>query len=209
MNATTTNGTQRRTLAQQIDRLDDILDGLDEALAGAVADAVRQATGTAVKEAVRLALVEVLTNADVLALISAAAHTHAPALLPPRPPTPLPLTAGRRCASVWESWAGGPARGSGPRAPPAPAPPPPGCSTCPGWAPGCARCGDSAGSCCWRWASAPAPGWPPTWPARRRPAQRPGHLRHHAGRPGRHLTEAADRRGRARRRGLTIPRDEP
>jgi hypothetical protein len=43
----------RRTLAQEIDRLDAILDGLADALNSAVADAVRTAVGHAVREALR------------------------------------------------------------------------------------------------------------------------------------------------------------
>ena len=158
--------TQRKSLANEIDRLDGILDGLDEALAGAVADAVRQATGAAVKEAVRLALVEVLSNPDVLALIAGAAQAHAPATAAPASTAaPAPVdsrpTLRDRLGALGD-WAGEKVRAA--RSACA-APPPPGCSACPGWAPGCARCGRSAGSCCWRWASAPAPGWPPTWPA--------------------------------------------
>jgi hypothetical protein len=60
---TTTNvhDQPRKTLAGQLDRLDGILDGLEEALAGAVQDAV----ATAVKEAVQAGLNEVLTNRDL------------------------------------------------------------------------------------------------------------------------------------------------
>jgi hypothetical protein len=62
---TTTNGQTRKALAQQIDRLDAILDGLSEALQGAVADTVKDAVGQAVQEAVRAVLSEVLTNRDL------------------------------------------------------------------------------------------------------------------------------------------------
>jgi hypothetical protein len=58
---TNNNGQPRKTLASHLDRLDDILDGLDAALAGAVQEAV----GLAVKEAVQAVLTEVLTNPDL------------------------------------------------------------------------------------------------------------------------------------------------
>src|SRR4051812_25721412 len=78
MSETTTNGrTTRKSLAQQLDRLDSILDGLSEGLNEAIAGAVQQATTTAVEQAVRQALVEVLSNPDVLTVIGQAAHLHA------------------------------------------------------------------------------------------------------------------------------------
>jgi hypothetical protein len=55
---TDNNCPPRKTLASQLDRLDAILDGLDNALAGAVQAVVC----TAVKEAVQAVLTEVLTN---------------------------------------------------------------------------------------------------------------------------------------------------
>ena len=71
---TTTNGQTRKSLAQQIDRLDAILDGLSEALQGAVADTVKEAVGQAVQEAVRAVLTEVLTNADLKQQLQQAAQ---------------------------------------------------------------------------------------------------------------------------------------
>jgi hypothetical protein len=56
------NGTARKTLASQLDRLDGILDGLSEGLNQAVAQAVREAVGLAVQVAVQAVLAEVLTN---------------------------------------------------------------------------------------------------------------------------------------------------
>src|SRR6516162_6857087 len=56
------NGTTRKTLASQLDRLDSILDGLREGLNDAVASAVREAVGLAVQEAVQAVLTELLTN---------------------------------------------------------------------------------------------------------------------------------------------------
>jgi hypothetical protein len=59
---TNTNGRTRKSLAEQIDRLDAILDGLGDALTESVAVAVSQAVGRAVKEAVQAVLAEALTN---------------------------------------------------------------------------------------------------------------------------------------------------
>ncbi len=83
MNATMTNGKTRKTLSDQLDRLDNILDALSEGLNGAVADAVREAAGAAVQEAVKQALITVMTDSNVLALISGAARAQADA--PPAP----------------------------------------------------------------------------------------------------------------------------
>jgi hypothetical protein len=52
------NGERQPSLAEQLDRLDRILDGLAEALNEAVANAVKQAVGPAAKEAVTVALDE-------------------------------------------------------------------------------------------------------------------------------------------------------
>lgn len=58
----------RKSLADQIDRLDTILDGLSDALNESVADAVRGVVGTAVRQAVQLSLQEVLDNPELLRL---------------------------------------------------------------------------------------------------------------------------------------------
>jgi hypothetical protein len=69
MTAPTDNGVApRKTLAQQIDRLDGILDGLDEALNGAVADAVREAVGPIVLEAMQRAIAETLASPEMIRL---------------------------------------------------------------------------------------------------------------------------------------------
>jgi hypothetical protein len=66
---TTTNGRARKSLAEQIDRLDAILDGLADnlnaAVTDAVAGAVKEAVTVAVQEAVHAAVLEVLTNAEL------------------------------------------------------------------------------------------------------------------------------------------------
>ena len=72
---TNLDGQSRKTLASQLDRLDDILDGLDSALAGAVQEAVSMA----VKQAVQAVLAEVLTNRELQdQLQKAAQHTPLP-----------------------------------------------------------------------------------------------------------------------------------
>jgi hypothetical protein len=81
---TTSNGRVRKSLAEQIDRLDTILDtlgqGLNEAVATAVQDAVGVAVTEAVTAAVKAAVVEVLTNPDLLKRLRPQA-TPAPSLL--------------------------------------------------------------------------------------------------------------------------------
>jgi hypothetical protein len=56
----------RKTLAQQIDKLDQILDGLDEALHGAISDAVTEAVDRATNKAVQAAVSAVLGNPVLL-----------------------------------------------------------------------------------------------------------------------------------------------
>jgi hypothetical protein len=91
----TINGRRRTSLAEQLDRLDSILDGLADALNESVATAVREAVGLAVKEAIQAVFAEVLSNPDVLARLHAAAG---PA---PAPTTPAPESAGAPAAPGW------------------------------------------------------------------------------------------------------------
>jgi hypothetical protein len=63
---TDTNGRVRKSLAEQIDRLDGILDGLAEGLNEAIVAAVKEAAGAAVQEAVRAVLSELLANPELL-----------------------------------------------------------------------------------------------------------------------------------------------
>lgn len=74
MTPMTNNGRVRKTLASQLDRLDQILDCLSDGLNEAVATAVQEAVALAVQQAVRAALSEVLTNPEVLALLRGAAQ---------------------------------------------------------------------------------------------------------------------------------------
>ena len=72
MTATATmNGKpQRKQLADQLDRLDSIIDALAEGLPGAVADACREGARAAVKDAI----IEILSNPELRAMLA-----------PPRP----------------------------------------------------------------------------------------------------------------------------
>jgi hypothetical protein len=85
---TTLNGRERKSLAQQLDRLDSILDGLADALNEAVAQAVQDAVGHAVREAVQATLAEVLTHPDVLQLLRGPAVPPAPESVPVAAPAP-------------------------------------------------------------------------------------------------------------------------
>jgi hypothetical protein len=77
------HGQQKKTLAGQLDRLDTIIDALDEALPGAVADAVQQAVSAAVKQAAEAVLREVLGNPGLLrALNPQATQSSEPASKP-------------------------------------------------------------------------------------------------------------------------------
>jgi hypothetical protein len=63
------NGRLRKSLADQIDRLDSILDGLASALNESVASAVKEAVGLAVREAVQAVLSQVLANPALLGML--------------------------------------------------------------------------------------------------------------------------------------------
>ena len=112
MTTTTTNpnGRTRKSLAEQIDRLDAILDGLSEALQGAVAAAVQEAAGRAVKEAVQAVVAQALTNP---ALRERALHVdsqpapQAASPSVPRPPARLATWLGARARSCVTACAAG------------------------------------------------------------------------------------------------------
>jgi hypothetical protein len=80
---TTLNGKARKSLADQIDRLDLLIDGLAEGLTEAVAAAVQQA--------VMHAVIEVLTNPEVRARLQEAAMPAA-AKVEPTPPAAPPAS---------------------------------------------------------------------------------------------------------------------
>jgi hypothetical protein len=98
MTTNSANGrTQRKTLSAQLDRLDSTLDGLAEALNGAVAAAVKEAVAGAVREAVQAVLSEVLANPD---LVSRLRSQRAPAAAPAQPTTRSP-TLWQRLGQLW------------------------------------------------------------------------------------------------------------
>ena len=67
MNVLNGNGRpQRKTLANQLDRLDNTIDALADGVNRAVADAVREAVASAVQQAVGLVLRELLSKPEVL-----------------------------------------------------------------------------------------------------------------------------------------------
>jgi len=67
MSATATiNGKPRKQLADQLDRLDSIIDALAEGLPGAVAEACRDGARLAVKDAI----IEIFTNPELRALLA-------------------------------------------------------------------------------------------------------------------------------------------
>src|SRR5262245_51802543 len=80
--STNVNGRpQRKTLANQLDRLDTILDGFADALNEAVADAVKQAVTVAVQEALQVATQQLMTNPELLRALAAqttSTPTHQP-----------------------------------------------------------------------------------------------------------------------------------
>jgi hypothetical protein len=80
MNATTSSNGRvvRKSLAEQIDRLDHILDGLAEAINDTVVGAVQEAVGLAVRQAVQAAVLEVLTNAEIQRLLHPAPEATEP-----------------------------------------------------------------------------------------------------------------------------------
>jgi hypothetical protein len=90
MSATATASTngkpQRKQLADQLDRLDTIIDALAVALPGAVADASREGTRAAVKDAI----IEILTNPELRALLVPAALATQPVPISAPEPTPPP-----------------------------------------------------------------------------------------------------------------------
>ncbi len=87
---TNTNGQVRKSLAEQIDRLDGMLDGLSEGLTDAVASAVKDAVGAAVQQAVQAVLREVLSRPEMLARLQAAAPVTASPASAPATPVPTP-----------------------------------------------------------------------------------------------------------------------
>jgi hypothetical protein len=88
MTATMNNnlpGRQRRSLNDSIGHLDQMIDGLAEAIPGTIRDTLQETVGAAITEGVRAALLEIVSNPDVLALLRNS--------LPTPPPLAVPITA--------------------------------------------------------------------------------------------------------------------
>ena len=91
-----TNGQARKSLSEQIDRLDAMLDGLADGLNDAVAAAVKEAVGVAVKEAIQAVLREALANPELLARLASVAK-----------PAPQPTPKAAKPQASWKQrWAG-------------------------------------------------------------------------------------------------------
>jgi hypothetical protein len=98
MTATHPNGqAQRKSLADQIERFDAILDGLADNLHEAVATAVQQAVSQAVRAAVAAAVTELLNNAALLRTLQGQAET-VPA------PSPSAVQKGLWTGSLRQTW---------------------------------------------------------------------------------------------------------
>ena len=107
---TNTDGRTRKSLAEQIDRLDAILDGLSDALQGAVAAAVQEAAGRAVKEAVQAVLSQALTNPALrerALRVDSQPAPRADSPATPRPPARLTTWLGARARSCVQACVAG------------------------------------------------------------------------------------------------------
>jgi hypothetical protein len=109
MTTTNTNGRGRKSLAEQIDRLDAILDGLadnlNEAVAMAAASSVKEVLTVAVEKAVHAALVEILSNPEVEKRLTAKAMEKV------QPRLPITVRLGRMARSCW-TWLADTAKGA-------------------------------------------------------------------------------------------------
>jgi len=76
---------QRRSLNDSIGHLDEMIDGLAEAIPGTIHDTLQETVGAAITEGVRAALLEIVSNPDVLALLRNS--------LPTPPPLAVPIAA--------------------------------------------------------------------------------------------------------------------
>jgi hypothetical protein len=99
------NGRVRKNLADQIDRLDQILDGLADGLTEAVATAVKEAVGLAVQQAVAGVLGELLANPALLDQLRATLGVPAPPAPVPAPAAPRTSRAAARVAQA-RAWLG-------------------------------------------------------------------------------------------------------
>jgi hypothetical protein len=104
-NSSTLNGSaQRKTLASQLDRLDNIIDAIADGLPKAIADVVCQAISAALPDAIQGVITQVLSQPDVLrqlAGLNAPAAVPAPSE-PASPPQPEPTAPSRsKLGAAW------------------------------------------------------------------------------------------------------------
>lgn len=102
----------RKTLADQIDRLDGILDGLSDGLNDAVVTAVREAVGVAVREAVRGVLTEIVSNPELLETLRGPIAPPTPAP-PASTPSAAPTTSAEYRGARMRAWVGKGMRAAG------------------------------------------------------------------------------------------------
>jgi hypothetical protein len=107
MSLKTDNGPARTTLAEQIDRLDGVIDALSVGLNEAVASAVQGVVGQAVREAVQAVIAELLGSPQVLALLRPATPpAPEPAAAEPRRPGLLRRLLWGACGWASSAWGG-------------------------------------------------------------------------------------------------------
>ena len=73
------NGQQRRSLANELDRFDSMIDGLDQGIKNVIADAVKESVGAAIGATVRATVLEIIGNPDLLAVLRGGAPASASA----------------------------------------------------------------------------------------------------------------------------------
>jgi hypothetical protein len=107
VNNTTPNGSTRKSLAVEIDRLQATVNALGDGLR----EAVREETSRAVQEAVQGLMIEALTNPDISALLGAAHSSPAPKTSTPERPgmmsrlrTWLAALPGKALAALQSAW---------------------------------------------------------------------------------------------------------
>jgi hypothetical protein len=83
LNNNNVSSRQRRSLNDTIGHLDQMIDGLSEAIPGTIRDTLQETVGAAITEGVRAALLEIVTNPDVLTRLRGS--------LPTPPPLAVPL----------------------------------------------------------------------------------------------------------------------
>jgi hypothetical protein len=102
LNNNNVSGRQRRSLNDTIGHLDQMIDGLSEAIPGTIRDTLQETVSAAITEGVRAALLEIVTNPDVLALLRNSLPTSPLAVpfAPVTPPSQLRTLVTKVCSGV-------------------------------------------------------------------------------------------------------------